>query len=69
VRDVDHQPWPQRGVGDSATRTTTTAHKIAQSAAVMIFGLPALLGTLALLGWGVDSLYRHFTGQELFPGL
>jgi hypothetical protein len=48
---------------------TTTAREIAHSVTVMIFGFPALLGTLALVGWGMDSLYRHFTGHELFPGI
>jgi hypothetical protein len=47
----------------------TSARKIVQSAAVMIFGLPVLFATFALVGWGMDCLYRHFTGHGLFAGL
>ena len=45
------------------------AQKTAQSATVMLFGLPLLLLTLAGVGWLMSWVYRAFTGHELFPNL
>ena len=43
----------------------TPAKLVVQSVAVLVFGIPALLLSLALFGWVLGLIYQAVTGQPV----
>ena len=55
---------PANGQGKGSKRIAPAAKAIRAITAIVVFGIPLVTGTAALLGYGVCKAYKRMTGRS-----